>query len=293
MLKVSVPASSANLGPGFDFVGLALNLYNHFYFFEKGRENPPAEAIIITDDSLVHKGMDLLGERYGRDTRNIGVAIIASVPRTRGLGSSATLTLAGVIAANTLFSLKENVEDIINLATSIEGHPDNVAAALVGGLVVCIKTAEGIKYIKTMPKAPLKVIVAVPEFILSTDDARKVLPSEVSYSDAVNNAGRFGFFMASMLTGDYSRLSLAMEDLIHQPYRMQLVPGMREVMKAALDSGALGSCLSGAGPSILAFHDSDGTVISENMKATWQRSGIKADIYLLDVAEEGILCEEI
>jgi homoserine kinase len=157
----------------------------------------------------------------------------------------------------------------------------------LGGIVVCLSAAGSIKHLKFMPKKPLQVVVAAPEFELKTRDARRVLPHEVTHGDAVLNTGRFGFFIASLLTGDYTHLSFAMEDLLHQPYRSQLVPGMREVMSAAIAAGALGSCLSGAGPSILALCDKNTGEVSRKMRETWESVGIKAQTYILNIAERG------
>ena len=287
MLKVSVPATSANLGPGFDLIGLALELYNDFYVLDRKDQKRPTGSAMLSYHSLFHRAFALMAKTVNKEMPDINVAIVQKVPRSRGLGSSATLTVGGLVAANVLLKAGFSDEEMLGLATNLEGHPDNAAPALVGGLVVCMKTIGGIKYLRTMPKNPLQAVVAVPEFELSTSVARKVLPHDVSHQDAVQNTGRFGFFMTSMLTGDYSLLATAMEDLLHQPYRLHLVPGLKEVMKAAVDAGALGSCLSGAGPSVLAFADKQIPEISVSMKKAWKTFGINADIFILNIAAEG------
>ncbi len=286
MLKVSVPATSANLGPGFDLIGLALELYNEFYVLNRN-EQKPYGSVMLSSRSLFHRAFTLLAKTVNKETADINVAMRQKVPRSRGLGSSATLTVGGLVAANVLLGAGFSDEQLIGLAASIEGHPDNAAPALVGGLAVCMKTMSGIKYIKIMANRPLQAVIAVPEFELSTSIARKVLPHDVPHKDAVQNTGRFGFFITSMLTGDYSLLAMAMEDLLHQPYRLHLVPGLKEVMDAAVDAGALGSCLSGAGPSVLAFADKNILEISESMKNAWKMLSIKADIYVLNIAAGG------
>lgn len=293
MLKISVPATSANLGPGFDSVGVALDLYNEFYVFNKVKEKMPPDTHLLKSDSLAHQGLGLLARYVKKNIPEVEVAIKAQVPPSRGLGSSATLTVAGLTAANFLLDAKLTEQEMITLASEIEGHPDNASPALIGGVVLSMITSEGIKYQRIMPAHPLQAVVAVPDFELATAAARKVLPAQVSHKDAVYNTGRYGYFIASLLTGDYNSLDLAMEDLLHQPYRVPLVPGLNKVMQAARNSGALGSCLSGAGPTILAFCQDKSQKVSEVMQATWQEHGITSSTYLLNINAKGTTCSVI
>lgn len=293
MLKISVPATSANLGPGFDSVGVALELYNDFYFCNKAKEEMPAGVNLLKTNSLAHQGMRLLAQHVKRNIPEVEIAIKAQIPPSRGLGSSATLSVAGLMAANILLDAKLTEQEMITLATEIEGHPDNAAPALIGGVVLSMITPKGIKYQKIMPAQPLQVVVAVPEFELATSTARKVLPAHVAHTDAVYNTGRYGYFIASLLTGDYSSLGLAMEDLLHQPYRVPLVPGLNDVMSAAVSSGALGSCLSGAGPTILAFCQEHSQQIGEEMKSIWQKHDIYSSTYLLNINAAGTSYSQI
>ena len=287
MLKVCVPATSANLGSGFDCVGVALNLYNELYFFADQKASLPMGTSLLNKESLAHQGMLQVAKYVGKKSPKLNIAIKTVVPRARGLGSSATLTVAGLVAANLLLKADLKEEELLNLASKIEGHPDNAAPALLGGLVNSVTTEVGIKYIKVTPQQPLQVIVAVPDYKLATAEARKVLPAVVPHQDAVFNTGRFGMLMASFLTGDYQLLSLAMQDRLHQPYRLPLVPGLNEVMSAVLAHGALGSCLSGAGPSVLAFSDNKADQLRKVMEETWKEHGISAKTYLLKISEEG------
>lgn len=291
MLKVTVPATSANLGPGFDSLGMALDLYNHFYFLTND-DKEPADVTILPQGSLAHRAADLLASRVGKSFLPRKIAVKSHIPISRGLGSSATLTVAGLMASNIMLKANLSDENLVNLAAEIEGHPDNVAPALVGGLVISMSTSRGIKFLKTLPKKGLKAVVAVPEFQLATETARKVLPRSVPHQDAVYNTSRVGFFITAMMLGDYTNLSLAMEDLLHQPYRQSLIPGLKEVMETALLNGSLGSCLSGAGPSILAFCEKDELKISEAMKSQWREFNIKAITYILNIAKEGASWEE-
>jgi len=290
VLKVSVPATSANLGAGFDCAGIALNLANDLYFSigKADASGFPADATPLSGYSLAHRGFKLVLEKTGRKMPpDLRIAILAKVPRSRGLGSSATLTVAGIVAANALLEADLSEEEIVTLASQLEGHPDNAAPAYLGGLVVSIASAEGIKYRQVKPQSDLRAIVAVPDFELATSAARKVLPSKVSRQDAVFNTGRFGLFMTAILTGDYRLLGEAMEDRLHQPYRMPLVPGLQEVMGAARAQGALGSCLSGAGPSVLAFCHRNQEAIGRAMQEAWRKAGIKAEIYSLGISLQG------
>jgi homoserine kinase len=286
MLKIRVPATSANLGPGFDCVGIALDLYNEFYFYDQ-KETPPEGCQRLLENSLAHRAVEYFARYFRERTPQVNIAVKGNVPPSRGLGSSATLTVAGIIAANLIFQANLPEQKLIELASQLEGHPDNAAPALCGGLVVSLMTSQGLVYKKIMPGKPLKAVVAVPDFELATSEARKVLPSLINHKDAVNNTGRFGFFMTSLLTGDYRFLSVAMEDFLHQPYRMPLVPGLDRVIKEAVQKGALGSCLSGAGPSILAFADQEEEKIARIMVDTWKEYNIEAKAYILNIASHG------
>lgn len=287
MIKVKVPASSANLGPGFDFVGMALELYNTVYFYDSKKEKRPEGSVLLSPVSLAHRAYRFVAKKVKSKTPLPEIALAAGIPRARGLGSSASLSVAGLVAANVLLQANLTEEDMVAYAAQLEGHPDNAAPALLGGIVVCLSAAGKIKYLRFMPQRPLQVVAAAPEFELKTREARKVLPQEVAHGDAVLNTGRFGFFIAALLTGDYTHLSFAMEDLLHQPYRSRLVPGMQEVMAAAITAGALGSCLSGAGPSILALCDKNTADVSLKMREAWEEFGIKAHTYVLNIAERG------
>ncbi|PKM86197.1 MAG: homoserine kinase, partial [Firmicutes bacterium HGW-Firmicutes-12] len=168
MIKVKVPATSANLGPGFDYVGMALELYNDFYFFEKNKMVPPEASNLLNENSLTHQAMRLLANEVKRELPPIQVAIKSNIPRARGLGSSASLTVAGLIGGNALLRAGLKDDELIGLAAQLEGHADNAVPAFLGGIVVCMSVSDGIKHIKFMPQKPLQVVVAVPEFELPT-----------------------------------------------------------------------------------------------------------------------------
>ena len=170
-----------------------------------------------------------------------------------GLGSSGAAVMAGLVAANALVGDRLPPGELLDLAFGMEGHPDNVTPALAGGLVVVSGREGHVEYVKLGVPSPLKVIVAIPEFELSTSLARQILPDTVPFRDAVENLGNVALLVASLSAGEWGPLRRATEDHLHQPYREHLIPGMSEVFRAALDAGALGVMISGAGPSLLAL----------------------------------------
>lgn len=301
MMKVRVPATSANLGPGFDAFGVALHLFNDFIFREKGGGPLPKGYGMLGPGNLAENAVRLLAQEGGYTMPELEIGVRARVPRSRGLGSSATLSVAGLAAANAWLRAGLGERELLELASRLEGHPDNAAPAIMGGFVISVKEGKEIHYLRTVPPRPLKVVAAVPEFELKTADSRKVLPREVSLEDAVFNESRAGLLAAVLCTGRYELLGTAIEDRLHQPYRTPLVKGLKQVMEAAREAGALGVCLSGSGPTVLAFCPGEkpfsrGTsrwqAVSQAITAAWQEEGIKSRCYPLDIAKKGYLLSE-
>ncbi len=261
-VKIRVPASTANLGSGFDVFGLALGLYNEL------------EMEMVSGDSGVCIEIDGEGENsLSRDKKNLvwqaalktfkavnfpheryGFCLkaINRIPLARGLGSSAAAALSGILAANAVSGNKLSREDILGLAVEFEGHPDNVAPQLFGGLCVSVMSG-GIQVVRLDPPKNLKAVVCVPEFELSTKKARAALPAKISHKDAVFNVSRSALLVAAFGTGNSDLLKIAMSDRLHQPYRKKLVPGFDAVLEEAYKAGACGAALSGAGPAMFAF----------------------------------------
>jgi homoserine kinase len=264
---VEVPASSANLGAGFDCIGLALGLVN-LIELEVRRDCAGEIDLSVEGEGAGELGGDR-GNRFveGLETglRAAGTALpadlgwkirmINQVPLSRGLGSSAAATVGGLVAANALAGGGLGQRDILRLATAIEGHPDNAAAALLGGFVVATSLETGVEAIRFEVPAGLWVVLYIPDLRLSTRAMRGVLPQTVPFSDAIANLGRVAVGVAGMATGRHELLAALTADLLHEPYRATAFPQLPGLVAAARTAGALGACLSGAGSSILAFAD--------------------------------------
>ncbi|MFL0458994.1 homoserine kinase [Kytococcus sedentarius] len=250
---VRVPATSANLGTGFDALGLALGLYNTVTLtpLPDGATDPARAA--TADESLPVAAYEHVCHAHGIEPLTVHAEVTGDVPSSRGLGSSATCIVGGVLAADALHGLGLGADELVRLATDVEGHPDNVAPALLGGIVV---SAVSGGRVHSLPVAlptggELDLLLAVPAHPVSTEAARAALPAQVPHADAVHNAARSALLVASLATGRLELLGEAMDDRLHQPYRAGLVPGVTEILALARSSGAAGACVSGAGPSLL------------------------------------------
>lgn len=257
MIKVKVPATTANMGPGFDSIGMALTLYNIVYaeeiasgleiVIQDGNPNIPTD-----ESNLIYKTICFFYDNIGKPVPGLRIIQQDSIPHTRGLGSSAACIVAGLHIANALSNSFFSKEELVQMAAQIEGHPDNTTPAILGGMTVGAMNNEDMKYVKIRVADNLHFAVMIPDFTLSTELAREALPKEVSLQDAVFNASRAGLLTASMITGDLDNLSLAMQDKLHQPYRLKLIPHMDEILDEARGYGAKGAFLSGAGPTLIA-----------------------------------------
>ena len=299
MIRVQIPATTANMGPGFDTLGMALKLYNIVEMEEAKRglhidvEGDGADKIDRDASNIVYISAAKVFKAVGFEPKGLRIKMINNIPLARGLGSSAAAIIGGLLAANILSGGRLGEKELLNLATEIEGHPDNVAPALVGGIVVTVQADNEIKYYKIEPPPKLKCVVAVPDFALPTKLAREVLPQSVSLTDAVYNIGRTALLVTALIKQDFNMLSAAMDDKIHQPYRANLVPGMKKVFAAAKLAGARGIALSGAGPALIAFCDDDTALIATVMKETFLQSGIHARVMELEPNPVGAVALEI
>lgn len=289
-ITIKAPATSANLGPGFDALGLALDLWNESTFepaddFAMFIEGEGKGRIPRGKASLIIRAAQRLAETIGKELPRFIVRCVNHIPLGSGLGSSAAATLTGLLAANafTGFTLKN--DEILNLATEMEGHPDNVAPALLGGLVVSTRS-EGTIITRRLPIAPLFITVIVPDFRFPTRQARKALPHHVKIKDAVHNISRAVLATDAFRTGDISLLAQAMDDALHQPYRLPLIPGAQAAMSAAKVEGAA-VALSGAGPSLIAFSLQEDPGIGDSMKRAFQSAGLQARVFPLKTSQEG------
>jgi len=257
---VKVPASTANLGPGFDSLGMALSLFawiemsvaeqTEIILYGEGMDGIPTDKT-----NLVYKVAQQVFDEAGVSIPELKIAMYSEIPLTRGLGSSASAIVGALAAANRLAGNALSRERLFEIATRLEGHPDNVGASLYGGIVVAAWDGERADAVRLKPHPELEVLVAIPEFHLSTDKARHALPAQYSKADAVYNVGRSSLLVAALASGQLEMIRHAMQDRLHQPYRAALIPGMERILAEATEHGALGAALSGAGPTMLALVD--------------------------------------
>ena len=279
-VHVRVPATSANLGPGFDALGLALALYNEVVAEESHDvtvriEGEGADRLPRDGDNVVARGLRLAYEAAGREFKGCALACVNRIPAGRGLGSSAAAWVGGLLAGNALAGAPLSREAVLELAACSEGHPDNVAAAIFGGLTVSCATPEGVSAVALPVPGSLEWVVLVPEVTSATAEARALLPSSVPRADAVFNIQRVALLLASLQAARPAMLVTALDDRLHQPYRLKLFPWMPAVAAAAREAGALGCVLSGAGPSLLAVVAGDGDPVARAMERALGNAGVR------------------
>ena len=295
-VKVRVPGTSANCGPGFDCLGVACTIYNELELtlLEEERldieiTGDGAENIPVDERNIVWRSIQKLLERAGKAQEYKGAIIRMDngVPLSRGLGSSATAIVGGLKAANECLGNPFTNRDLLQMATEIEGHPDNVAPAIFGGFTISIVRNGKPECFSLMPKLPVKLVVTVPDFFLPTKAARAVLPAEVPMKDAVFNIGRAAMLTAALCKGNKSFLRSVFDDALHQPYRAKLIPGMYDVFKAARAAGALGASMSGAGPCLIAFTVENADAVGMAMRDAFARNNVKSEYHVFDIDGTG------
>ncbi len=297
-IHLRAPGSASNLGPGFDCLGLALTIYNRITVREVSGSGvnititgEGAGDLPEDDQNLFYSSAVAAAEMAGGSLPGLRVEMENRIPLVRGLGSSSTAIVAGISAANLLLGEPLGTSDLLNLATRLEGHPDNVSPCLLGGFTISALKDGSVEHIRALPSPELRAIVVVPHFEIRTEAARKALPDSVPHRDAVFNVGHASLVTAALIKADFQILRTAMKDRLHQPYRAHLVPGIEQVLDAAESSGALGACLSGAGPTLLAFTVDDGVNIKRAMLAAWKNVHIDANGYILQVDRDGVTAE--
>ena len=259
-VKVKVPATSANLGSGFDVAGLALTLYNTFTFelSEDGLNIKGCPEQFCNENNLTYQAFKRAAEVCGLEYQGVNIECSGEVPYTRGLGCSSTCIVAGIVGA---FAFKDKVEDrqeILELATSIEGHPDNVAPAIFGGVTVSVMEEDNVLTLNIPVKHDYRFVALIPPFTLSTEQSRAVLPQILPRKDAIKNVSHLALMVASLINGYDEGLKLGFKDRLHQPYRGDLIAGFDEIMAVLeKDEQVLGAYLSGAGPTIMAVIHAD------------------------------------
>jgi homoserine kinase len=294
---VRVPASSANLGPGFDALGLALGVYLTCRFrtskalsiSASGRD---AHCISTGPDNLIWQTAGAVASRHDAPMPPIELEIANDIPIGKGMGSSAAALTAGVIIADVLLGLKWKPPRILDEAARLEGHPDNVAACTLGSIVASALDSGGVaRAVRLDLPRHFGVAVVVPDFELPTAKSRGVLPTCYSKEDAVFNVQRAALLVAALATGSTSAFPCALEDRFHQPYRVALVPGLEEVLKLRAP-GLLGCALSGAGPSILVFYERGYENVCDLVRQIFRLQGRDSEIFVTHIAEHGFEVRE-
>lgn len=255
-VTVRVPATSANLGGGFDCMGLALELYNEITVERSDRLTIVSDVNAPTDENnLIYKSVRAVFDRCGREIFPVHISTKSGIPLASGLGSSATCIVGGVVAANRLLGEPLDKSDVIDLCTSLDGHPDNVLPAIVGGVTAGYMDENGrVGYVRTDCPDGLTVVVATPEFGIDTQTARAKLPNQYSREDCVYSLSRAVVTFGAFCKGDINGLK-AIDDRLHQPYRIPMIGGYEGVRKSLINAGAVAVCVSGAGPSVLGLFD--------------------------------------
>ncbi|AOH42389.1 homoserine kinase [Anaerolineaceae bacterium oral taxon 439] len=292
---VRAPATTANLGPGFDAFGLALDLWNEVEFsFDVSETTVTQEGYAVPlsaspEENLVLKSFRLLCEENGKTAPSaVRLHLRNRIPPASGLGSSAAAIACGLVAANEAMGIHLPQPELVDPGTRLEGHPDNIAAALIGGLTVGAVGGEGEgTLIVSYPIENWKIAILKPKMTILTEDARNALPKRVELADAVFNLQRIPFLLSALCGGDETTLEFAMRDRLHQPYRLALIPGGREILAAAKKAGAAGCAVSGAGPSLIAFSMQPIEPVLEAMAEACTKTGTEAETFILSPTAKG------
>jgi len=295
---VDVPATTANLGPGFDCLGAALDLNNRFAMrriegggerFELIIEGTEGSHLRGGPENLVYRAAQRVWKAAGLEPVAIEARVRLAVPPARGLGSSATAIVAGLMGANALVGEPLSKEKLLELAIDIEGHPDNVVPSLLGGLCMTAKAAsQRWRVVRCEWTPSVKAVVAIPSIRLSTSEARRAMPKAIPVGDAVVNLGALTLLLQGLRTGNGDLISDGMHDRLHEPYRWRLIKGGDQVKQAAMDAGAWGCAISGAGPSVLALCEEDkGPAVSRAMVKAWEAAGVASRAPVLNLQTSG------
>lgn len=287
-----VPATSANLGAGFDCFGLALGLYNDVVLLPnagfavevvgEGADNLPRDR-----GNLVARTVSRYFETIGRPTPQFALRLVNRIPMCGGLGSSSTALVGGLLVANRWAGDVLNRDDLLQLAAEWEGHPDNVTPAMLGGFVLAVNDGGRFSTLPVPYPSNLKAVLFLPRFSTSTREARRLLPARVTHADAVFNVGRAALFVGAMATGHLEFLRIATQDRLHQPYRQVLFPTMPRFFDAAVEAGAQGAWLSGSGSALLALTIRESDAVAAAFEHTAHANGVAGRVQVVDIAGDG------
>lgn len=292
-----VPATTANLGVGFDTLGLALKLYN---IFEVSDTDPPrleingegVEGLYKTEDNVFLRTLEYFYRLHNLTPPSLNIKILSNIPIGKGLGSSASAIVAGLMIANSLLGKGLSKEELLEYAVKLEGHPDNVSSAFLGGCTISL-VSNGRVLVKKVPLPEnISIIVAIPYFDVPTNSSRKILPEQVPLDVTVRGLAKIGMFLVSLITNNLKDLPFILEDELHEPYRARFIPNYNRIKKELLSVGALGVIISGSGPSIVILTEGEKT--EEILKSTnfiLTENNIKAKVLNLEIDYEGAILE--
>jgi homoserine kinase len=299
---VDVPATTANIGPGFDCLGAALDLGNRFALeviegdgerFDLIIEGSEGAHLRGGPDNLVYRAAQRVWREAREEPVGLRARVVLAVPPARGLGSSATAIVAGLVGANALVGEPLSREKLLELAIDLEGHPDNVVPSLVGGLCLTARAAsQRWRVLRCDWHDAVKAVVAIPAIRLSTSEARRAMPRSIPIQDAVLNLGALTLLLQGLRSGNGDLISDGMHDRIHEPYRWGLIQGGRAVREAALEAGAWGCVISGAGPTLLALCPAEtAEPVGEAMVRAWQAEGVSSRHTVVGLQQQGSVWE--
>lgn len=291
MIRMRIPATSANIGSGFDSLGLAVSMYNYVNMAESD------EVVIKTLDNiqvptdrsnLIYKTAKYLYDLCGKNCSGLYIEQENNIPMARGLGSSSACIVAGLLGANRLMGDPLNRDEIINIAADLEGHPDNSTPALLGGQVTAVLENKKVWYVKQEIRDDLRFVAIVPDFELRTSLARQALPREINHKDGVFNLSRAALMSVSLYSGNYQNLRIAADDRLHQPYRLGLIKGASAVMESSYLLGAYCSYISGAGSTLMSIIDKDNTGFETKLRNILDSYGFTGwKLHTLSVDNQG------
>ncbi|MHB0739951.1 homoserine kinase [Peptostreptococcus stomatis] len=302
MIRVRVPATTANMGPGYDVLGMALSQYSTFQCQEddkisltiKGLES---EKLVNQDHeaNLVVRSMNHLFKYVDKYPKGYKLEIINDIPLARGMGSSASAIVGGLLVANYLVGADLNQDEILKLATQIEGHPDNVAPALMGNIVLSTKAPDDqVIYHSIKPFDDLTCVLFIPDYEVSTSMSRAVLPQSISMADAVHTSGHLSLMLAGFMTGNKDLIGKTMVDRLHEPYRKSLIKNFDDFKASALEVGAFAFSLSGSGSTIIAYCDHDSAPhVKRAFKEVSQKYSISGTSKIIAPCSQGAVCEVV
>lgn len=297
MIRIRVPASSANMGAGFDTLGIALNLYSVLEVSEtesglKIITNTSGGTVHNDESNLVYRAMKRVFEEVGYRPSGIYINQNSQIPMTRGLGSSSACIIGGMLGANVISGRKLSYNEVLGLATEMEGHPDNVGPALYGGLCISARTGGAVAVKSTKLQNNLKFAVMIPDFFVATRKSRGALPEFVSMSDAAANISSALMFYYSLTSGDFSQLRYGVRDKLHQPYRKRYVDGFDDIVNKTYEAGSLATYLSGSGPTVMAIIDGDGAEFATEMEKYFRDNSHKWKCTVLECDNVGAVVSE-